>query len=75
MFDLLKEQKHYYYSPKCAVMKTEVELSGLLVWWNGIRVDPIKGNAIEDWTKPKSLTELRGVFSLLQFFRKFIKGY
>lgn len=57
------------------IYEKRVEFLGLLVGENGIRVDPIKVKAITDWPKPKSLTELRGFLGLVQFFRKFIKGY
>ena len=71
----LAEKKLYVAPHKCQFMEKETEFLGLIVGCNGIRVNPEKVAVLRDWPKPKSLTEVRSFIGLLQFFRRFIKGF
>ncbi|GJZ82107.1 putative reverse transcriptase domain-containing protein [Tanacetum coccineum] len=41
----------------------------------GIHVDPAKIESIEDWTSPKSSTEIRQFLGLARYYRRFIEGF
>ena len=41
----------------------------------GIRVNPIKIEAIVSWKPPRNMTEVRSFLSLACYYRRFIKGF
>jgi hypothetical protein len=42
---------------------------------DGVRVDPKKIEAIQDWPHPKTLKILCGFLGLIGYYRKFVKKY
>jgi hypothetical protein len=46
-----------------------------LVEKDGVRVDPKKIEAMQDWPHPKTLKSLRGFLGLTGYYRKFVKNY
>jgi hypothetical protein len=48
---------------------------GHLVGKDGVRVDPKKIEAMQDWTHPKTLKSLCGFLGLKGYYRKFVKNY
>jgi hypothetical protein len=42
---------------------------------DGVRVDPKKIEAMQDWPHPKTLKRLHGFSSLTWYYRKFVKNY
>lgn len=71
----LQSEELFVASKKCSFMQLETEFLGLIVGKNGIKVNPEKAEVIRTWPKPKSLSELRSFIGLLQFFRRFMKGF
>lgn len=53
----------------------QVEFLVLIAGTNEIRVDTARVEVINNWPKPKSITELRGFIGLVQFFRRFVKDF
>ena len=41
----------------------------------GIRVDPVKIEAVVNWKPPRSVTEVRSFLSLVGYYRRFVKGF
>jgi hypothetical protein len=60
---------------KCAFGASEVEYLGHLVGKDGVRVDPKKIEAMQDWPHPKTLKILSGFLGLTGYYRKFVKNY
>jgi hypothetical protein len=48
---------------------------GHLVGKDGVRVDPKKIEAMQDWPHPKTLKILHGFLGLTRYYRKFVKNY
>jgi hypothetical protein len=48
---------------------------GHLVGKDGVRVDPKKIEAMQDWSHPKTLKSLRGFLGLTGYYGKFVKNY
>lgn len=67
ILERLRKNQLFVSPKKCSLFQKEVEFLRLLVGKNGIKVDPAKVEIINNWPKPKSLTELRGFLSLVQF--------
>jgi hypothetical protein len=57
---LLSQHQLFLKQSKCAFGASEVEYMGHLVGKDGIRVDPKKIEAMQDWPHPKTLKSLCG---------------
>lgn len=71
----LREHKLYARAEKCHFNKPEVEFLGHIVGADGVKVDPRKVKAVEDWPVPTSVHELRSFLGLANYFRRFLQGY
>jgi hypothetical protein len=69
---LLSQHQLFLKQSKCAFGASEVEYLGHLVGKDGIRVDPKKIEAMQDWPHPKTLKILRGFLGLIGYYHKFI---
>ena len=49
--------------------------TGHLVGKDGVRVDPRKIEAMQDWPHPKTLKRLRGFLGLTGYYFKFVKNH
>jgi hypothetical protein len=72
---LLSQHQLFMKHSKCAFGASEVEYLGHLVGKDGIRVDPKKIEAMQDWPHPKTLKSLCGFLGLTGYYRKFVKNY
>ena len=52
-----------------------MEYLGHIVGNDGVRVDPKKIEAMQDWSCPKTLKSLHGFLGLTGYYRKFVKNY
>ena len=60
---------------KCSFSMEEVEYWGHIVGCEGVRVDPKKIQAMQDWLQPKTLNNLRGFLGLTGYYHKFVRNY
>jgi hypothetical protein len=72
---LLSQHQLLLKQSKCAFGASEVEYLGHLVGKDGVRVDPKKIEAMQDWQHPKTLKRLNGFLGPTGYYHKFIKNY
>lgn len=65
----------YVGAEKAELMTRDTEFLGLQIGGKGVRVGDERKRIVKDRPTPKSLTELRSFIGLLQFFRRFIRGF
>ena len=58
--------------PKCVFMKPSVEYLAFVVDHHGIHPSPRKVQAIQEVPEPQNATELKSLFRLFNYYRKFI---
>jgi hypothetical protein len=72
---LLSQHQLFLKQSKCAFGASKVEYLGHIVGKYGVRVDPKKIEAMQDWPRPKTLKILHGFLGLTGYYRKFVKNY
>ena len=72
---LLRDNKLFAKMKKFDFFKSELKYLGHVVSTAGIFLDPAKVQTISDWATPTSVNEVRQFLGLLNYFRKFIRGY
>ena len=75
VFDILQQQQLFVKHKKCEFGKDELEYLGHIISGAGVKVDQTKVQAMIDWPKPTTITELRGFLGVTGYYRKFIQNY
>ncbi|XP_058774197.1 uncharacterized mitochondrial protein AtMg00860-like [Vicia villosa] len=75
ILDLLASNKFVAKLSKCVFAVPKVEYLGHVISLSGVTPDPDKIQAILDWPKPRSLSQLRGFLGLTVFYRRFVRHY
>jgi hypothetical protein len=56
-------------------MKEKISFLGHRISANGLKVDPEKVRAVDDWKVPKDVHGVRSFLGLANYFRRFLQGY
>ena len=62
-------------SSKYEFHKTETEYLGFIINPEGVRADPVKTRAIEQWETPKTVKDIQCFTGFCNFYRRFINGF
>jgi len=60
---------------KSEFIKSEVKFLGLIITADGIKMDPEKVKAIQEWKLPQSLKDVQAFLGFANFYRRFIYGF
>ncbi|KAF1319736.1 reverse transcriptase, partial [Globisporangium splendens] len=75
VFQVMRENKLYANLKKCMFFAPEIPVLGCFVGKNGVRVDPEKVKAIDDWPVPKNVKQLRQWLDLANYLHKYTRNY
>jgi hypothetical protein len=75
VLQILQQHKLHVSPEKSQWFKSELLYLGHVISKDGIKVDPAKTKAIEQWPAPNNLPQLRSFLGMANFFRKFVKNY
>jgi len=71
----LREEKLYAKFTKCEFWLSLVAFLGHIVSSEGIKVDPKKIEAVQNWPRPSSVTEIQSFLGLAGYYRRFVEGF
>ncbi|XP_041009333.1 uncharacterized protein LOC121253378 [Juglans microcarpa x Juglans regia] len=75
VLDTLRFHQLYAKESKCVFGCSEVEYLGHLISKEGVKTDPHKISAMQQWLLPRNLKALRGFLGLTRYYRKFVRNY
>ncbi|KAF1317464.1 reverse transcriptase, partial [Globisporangium splendens] len=75
VFQVVRENKLYANLKKCMFFAPEIPVLGCFVGKSGVRVDPEKVKAIDDWPVPKNVKQLRQWLGLANYLHKYTRNY
>ncbi|XP_075110082.1 uncharacterized protein LOC142181216 [Nicotiana tabacum] len=71
----LKKNELYAKFSKCELWLQSVAFLGHVVSSEGIKVDPQKTEAVKNWPRPTTPTEIRSFLGLAAYYRRFVEGF
>ncbi|RVX19816.1 Retrovirus-related Pol polyprotein from transposon 17.6 [Vitis vinifera] len=71
----LRDKRLYAKLKKCEFWLDSVSILGHVVTKDGILVDPGKVDAVSNWRRPTTVTEIRSFLGLAGYYRRFFEGF
>ncbi|XP_062075165.1 uncharacterized mitochondrial protein AtMg00860-like [Humulus lupulus] len=71
----LRDHQLYVKFKKFEFWLTQVAFLEHIISKDGIKVDPVKIEAVKDWPQPKNASEVRSFLRLAGYYQKFVEGF
>ncbi|GAU34277.1 hypothetical protein TSUD_321230 [Trifolium subterraneum] len=75
VLNILREKQLYAKFSKCEFWLSEVKFLGHVISQGGVSVDPSKVEAVLNWERPRTVSEIRIFLGLAGYYRRFILGF
>jgi hypothetical protein len=75
VLDILQQHRLTLALHKCEFLKQELLYLGHIISAEGVKVDPAKTKAVDEYTAPTDVPGVRPFLGMANFFRRFIKQY
>ncbi|GBG67262.1 hypothetical protein CBR_g88551 [Chara braunii] len=75
VLEALRRAKYKANHDKCEFVRQELEYLGYFVTPEGISLLSDKIQAIQEWSEPRNVTDVRSFLGLAGYYQRFIKGY
>ena len=75
VLERLRQNQLFVKRKKCKFMRTELKFLGLIVSDEGIKVDPAKVAAVQDWPRPRNVGDVRAFVGLCTYLRRFVPNF
>ena len=75
VLERLRQYSLYVKLSKCAFSVKEVEFLGFIVSTAGVKMDPSRVVAIQEWQRPKSYHDIQVFLGFVNFYRGFVPRY
>ncbi|GJP35642.1 hypothetical protein CLOM_g20160, partial [Closterium sp. NIES-68] len=72
VFQRLQQHRLITKGSKCEFLKQELEFMGHVISTEGIRIDPKKLRALQEWKPPTNLQQLQSFLGFVNYVRRFI---
>ena len=75
VFERLREADLRLKPSKCELFRTKITYLGHLVSADGIQPDPKGIEAVKNWPRPQTVTQVRRFLGFVNHYRRFVQGY